>query len=147
MRSPRAHLHVVGMLRFMSLRLTDTNQPVVWFNARSSHEVQTNRACPLLFILFLCLFLSLWPFQLYFIPKILPTLPRWGAAGAEIKVPSVESTELKHLPFKARSRSLYSHTCYAYCKGFLPYLILPFQSIHLHFFQNLSRSFSCVGCG
>ena len=24
--------------------------------------------CPLLFILFLCLFLSLWPFQLYFIP-------------------------------------------------------------------------------
>ena len=28
----------------------------------------TNRACPLLFIVFLCLFLSLWPFQLYFIP-------------------------------------------------------------------------------
>ena len=26
-----------------------------------------NRACPLLFILLLCLFLSLWPFQLYFI--------------------------------------------------------------------------------
>ena len=25
-------------------------------------------ACPLLFVLFLCLFLSLWPFQLYFIP-------------------------------------------------------------------------------
>ena len=47
--SPRVHLHVVGMSRFMSV----TN---------------TNRACPLLFILFLCLFLSLWPFQLYFIP-------------------------------------------------------------------------------
>ena len=47
--SPRTHLHVVGMLRLMFL---------TW----------TSRACPLLFILFLCLFLSLWPFQLYFIP-------------------------------------------------------------------------------
>ena len=28
----------------------------------------TNRACPLLFIRFLCLCLSTWPFQLYFIP-------------------------------------------------------------------------------
>ena len=26
-------------------------------------------------------------------------------------------------------------------------LFLPFQSIHLHFFQNLSQFFSCVGCG
>ena len=25
-------------------------------------------------------------------------------------------------------------------------LFLPFQSIHLHFFQNLSRFFSCVDC-
>ena len=33
----------------------------------------TNRSCPLLFILSLCLFLSLWPFQLYFIPLILLT--------------------------------------------------------------------------
>ena len=48
-RSPRDHLQVVGMLRFMFL-------------------TQTNRACLLLFILFLCLFLSLWAFQLYFIP-------------------------------------------------------------------------------
>ena len=37
--TPRAHFHVVGMLRFMSL-------------------TYTNRACPLLFVLFLCLFLS-----------------------------------------------------------------------------------------
>ena len=29
------------------------------------------------FILFLCLFLSLWPFQLYFIPSILPTTLRF----------------------------------------------------------------------
>ena len=50
--SPRALLHVVGMLRF-------------------------NRACPLLFNLFLCQFLSLWPFQPYFIPWILPTTLRF----------------------------------------------------------------------
>ena len=67
--------------------------------------------------------------------------PQWGAADAEIKVPSGENTELKRSPFKAWSRSVYSHTCYAYCQGFLPCLFLPFQSIHLHFFQNLSRFF------
>ena len=80
--------------------------------------------------------------------------PQWGAADAEIKVPSGENTELKRFPFIAWSRSVYSHTCYAYCQGFLPCLFLPFQSIHLHFFQNLSRFFpvlalantgSCVG--
>ena len=46
---PPAHLHLVGTLRFMS-------------------STFINRACPLLFIPFLCLFLSLWPFLLYFIP-------------------------------------------------------------------------------
>ncbi len=64
--------------------------------------------------------------------------PQWGAADAEIKVPSGENTELKRSPFQAWSRSVYSHTCYAYCQGFLPCLFLPFRSIHLHFFQNLS---------
>ena len=82
------------------------------------------------------------------------TTPQWGAADVEIKVPSGENTELKRSPFKAWSRSVYSHTCYAYCQGFLPSLFLPFRSIHLHFFQNLSRFFpvlavantsSCVG--
>ena len=72
--------------------------------------------------------------------------PQWGAADAEIKVPSGENTELKRSPFEAWSRSVYSHTCYAYCQECLPCLFLPFQSIHLHFFQNLSRNFSCVGC-
>ena len=47
--SQRAHFHVLGMLPFTFLTLT-------------------NQACTLLFIQFLCLFLSLWPFQLYFIP-------------------------------------------------------------------------------
>ena len=72
-------------------------------------------------------------------PDILCFKPQWGAADAEIKVPSGENTELKRFPFIAWSRSVYSHTCYAYCQGFLPCLFLPFQSIHLHFFQNLSR--------
>ena len=34
----------------------------------------THRACTLLFILFLCQFVSLWPFQLYFFPYILLTV-------------------------------------------------------------------------
>ena len=37
----------------------------------------------------------------------------------------------------------YSHTCYTYCQGFLPCLFLPFQSIHMHFFWNLSQLFLC----
>ena len=69
--------------------------------------------------------------------------PQWGAADAEIKVPSGENTELKRSPFKAWSRSVYNHTCYAYCQGFLPCLFLPFRSIHLHFFQNLSQFSLC----
>ena len=68
-------------------------------------------------------------------------IPLWGAADAEIKVPSGENTELKRSPFIAWSRSVYSQTCYAYCQGFLPCLFLPFRSIHLHFFQNLSKFF------
>ena len=80
--------------------------------------------------------------------------PQWGDADAEIKVPSNENTELKCSPFKAWSKSVHSHTCYTYCQEFLPCLFLPFQSIHLHFFQSLSRFFlamdvantgSCVG--
>ena len=80
--------------------------------------------------------------------------PQWGAADAEIKVPSGENTELKRSPFIAWSRSVLSHTCYTYCQGFLPHLFLPYRSIHLLFFQNLSQFFpvlavantgSCVG--
>ena len=72
--------------------------------------------------------------------------PQWGAADAEIKVPSGENTDLKRSPFQAWSRSVYSHTCYAYCQGFLPCLFLPFQSIHLHFFQNLPQFFPVLAC-
>ena len=72
--------------------------------------------------------------------------PQWGAADAEIKVPSGENTGLKRSPFKAWSKSVYSHTCYAYCQGFLSCLFLHFRSIHLHFSKPLPI-FPCVGCG
>ena len=73
-----------------------------------------------------------------------PPLPQWGAAAAEIKVPSGENTELKRSPFKAWSRSVYNHTSQAYCQGFLPCLFLPFRSIHSPaFFPNLSQVFLC----
>ena len=81
--------------------------------------------------------------------------PQWATADAEIRDPSFENPELKGSPFKAWSRSEYSHAFFTYCQGFLPYLFLPFRSIHLHFFQNLSQIFfpvlavantgSCVG--
>ena len=85
---------------------------------------------------------------------LLSTTRQWGAADAEIKVPSGENTELKRSPFQAWSKSVYSHACYVYCQGFLPCLFLPFRSIHQHFFQNLSpvapvlavaNTRSCVG--
>ena len=63
--------------------------------------------------------------------------PHWGSG---------EKTELKRSPFKDWSRSVYSHTRYANWQGFLTRLFLPFRSIHLHFFWNLSRFFP-VGCG
>ena len=47
-------------------------------------------------------------------------VPQWGTAGAEIKVPSDENTEVNGSPFKALSKSVYIHACYAYCQGFLP---------------------------
>ena len=71
---------------------------------------------------------------LTFYSCIVPT-PQWGAADAEVKVPSGENTELDRSPFKAWSRSVYSHTCYACCHEFLPCLCLLNRSIHLHFFQ------------
>ena len=83
---------------------------------------------------------------LYVCLSVCVCFPQWGAADAEIKVPSGENTEFKRSPFQAWSRSVYSHTCYAYCQGFLPCLFLPFQSIRLHFFQNLSQFFPVLAC-
>ena len=63
--------------------------------------------------------------------------PQWGAPDAESKAPSGEKTEIKRSPFKACCRSVYSHTCYAYCQRFLPNLFLPYRCIHLHFSKPL----------
>ena len=52
--------------------------------------------------------------------SLLLPVPQWGAADAEIKVPSDQNTELRGSPFKAWSRSVYCHACYAYYRGFLP---------------------------
>ena len=55
-----------------------------------------------------------------------------GTADAEIEDSSVEIPELKGSPFEARSRSVYSHACYAYCQGFLPcYFIFRSSQPHL----------------
>ena len=76
-------------------------------------------------------------------PLILCTPPQRGAEDAEIKVPSSENTALKHSSRKVWNRSVYSHTCYAYCQGFHPCLFLPFPVQYPAFFQNLSRFFLC----
>ena len=67
---------------------------------------------------------------------------QWGAADAEIKVPSGENTELVRSPFKAWSRSVYAtlnardfFLAYFYPSG-------PFTCI----FSKTSPDFSCVGC-
>ena len=78
---------------------------------------------------------------------------QWRASDTDIIVSFGENTELKHSPFRAWSRSVYSHTCCAYCQGFLPYFYRSCLSTCI-FFQNLSRFFpalavantgSCVG--
>ena len=91
---------------------------------------------------------TFWDFNLanaifffFFNFRYCPELMQWGAADAEIKVPSGENTELRRSPFKAWSKSVYSHTCYAYCQGFLSCLFLHFRSIHLHF-SKTSPDFS-----
>ena len=107
------------------------------------HSIKSPDNSPLSHSVLPVLYLPYWSFQLHIYESLLKWSPQWGAADAEIKVPSGENTEFKRSPFKAWSRSVYSHTCYAYCQGFLPYLLLPFHSIHLHFFQNPSQFFLC----
>ena len=74
--------------------------------------------------------------------------PQWGAADAEIKVPSGENTELKRSPFKAWSRSVYCQTYYAYSQGFLSCLLISTLAVHSPaFFSKPLPIFPCVGCG
>ena len=73
---------------------------------------------------------------------------QWGAADAEIKVSSGENAELKRSPFKAWSRSVYSYTCYAYCQGFLSFLLISTLPVHSPaFFPKPHPILPCVGCG
>ena len=61
----------------------------------------------------------------------------------KFKVPSDENTDLKRSPFKAWSRSVYSHTCCDYSQGFLRCL---FSTLPVHspaFFPNLFRFLLC----
>ena len=89
-------------------------------------------------VLKFCTLFSFVQFNIVFVSPfyLLSLSSPWGAADAEIKVSSGANTELKRSPFQVWSRPLYSHTCYAYCQGFLPCLFLPLRSIHLHFFQK-----------
>ena len=90
--------------------------------------------------LFFVLFLNCIPSSFF--------TPQWGAADAEIKVPSGENTELKPSPFEAWSRSVYSHTCYAYCQGFLSFLLISTLPAHSPaFFPKPLPIFSCIGYG
>ena len=63
---------------------------------------------------------------------------QWGTANTEIKDPSVENPELKVLSFKPGAGlyiAMHATPTASSCS------FLPFQSIHLHFFQNLSWVF------
>ena len=71
-------------------------------------------------------------YELYFL------LPRSGELQTQkSKCDLVRTQSLNFFPLKP----VYSHTCYTYCQGFPPCLFLPFLSIHLHFFQNVSQFF------
>ena len=81
-------------------------------------------------------------FQVDFTDLSFFLFPAVGSCGRR-NIPSGANTELKRSPFKAWSRSVYSHTCYAYCQGFLLCSFLPLQFIHLYFSPNLSRFLLC----
>ena len=64
--------------------------------------------------------------------SLLPFVPQWGAADAEIKVPSGENTELKRSPYPAWSgRCMAMHATLAAREFFLAYFYLssPFTCI------------------
>ena len=67
-----------------------------------SHDHTTH--CPMVtskFVVGQCLIVIVWAL----IVKLgLNSVPQWGAADAEIKVPFGENTELERSPFKAWSR-------------------------------------------
>ena len=77
---------------------------------------------------------------------MLYAMPRSGELRTQkLKSNLVRTQSSKVFPLKpgVGQYIYYSHTCLAYCQGFLPCLFLPFRYIHLHFFSNLSRFFLC----
>ena len=69
--------------------------------------------------------------------------PQWGAADAEIKVPSGENRELKRSPFKTWSRSVYSHSYYLTARDFFLAYFYPTGPFTCVFFKKLSRFLLC----
>ena len=86
-------------------------------------------------------------FELYSIAvTALATTPQWGAADAEIKVPSGENTELKRSPLKPGvDQYITIHATLTVRDLFLAYFF-PSGSFTC-IFSKTSPDFSCVGCG
>ena len=82
------------------------------------------------------LFICIFPKPLPFSPV---QAPQWGAADAEIKVPSGENTELGRSPFKAWGGSVYSHTCLL--PGFSSLLISTLPVHSSAFFSKTTPDF------
>ena len=73
--------------------------------------------------------------------------PQWGAADAEIKVPSDENTELKVLPLKPGvGQYIGIHATLTARDFFLAYFYTPGPFICI-FFPKPLPIFPCVGCG
>ena len=70
--------------------------------------------------------------------------PQRGTVDAEMKDPSIKNTELKGSLFKALSRSEYSHACFTYCLGFLPWTNVYRPGPVTFIFPNPLLTFSCV---
>ena len=74
---------------------------------------------------------------------IIISVPRSGELRMQkLKSHLMRTQSLKVLPLKL-GVSQYIAICYAGWQEFLPCLFLPFRSIHMHFFQDLSRFFLC----
>ena len=95
--------------------------------------------------IFNCVIYFLWLHSVTY-PRATKVMTHSGELRTQKLKSHLVRTELKRSPFQAWSRSVSSHMFYTYCQGLLPCLFLPFQSIHLHFFQNLSQFFPVLAC-
>ena len=72
--------------------------------------------------------------------------PQWGAADAEIKVPSDENTELKCSPLKPGVGQYIAIRATLTAREFLLAYFYPSVNSPA-FFSKTSPDWSCVGCG